>query len=88
MGADFDHRWTQAREYVLAMKALWTQDEAEFHGRYVDFPAVRCNPKPAQKPHPPVLLGGAAKNVFKREAVNKTIDDSTKAIIKFFEEQS
>lgn len=66
MGADFEHRWTQAREYVLAMKELWTKDPAEFHGRYVDFPAVRCNPKPAQKPHPPVLLGGAAKNVFKR----------------------
>lgn len=66
MGADFDHRWTQAREYVLAMKELWTQETAEYHGRYVDFPAVRCNPKPAQKPHPPVLLGGAAKNVFKR----------------------
>ncbi len=66
MGADFDHRWTQAREHVLAMKELWTKDEAEFHGRYVDFPAVRCNPKPAQKPHPPVLLGGASQNVFKR----------------------
>ena len=66
MGADFDHRWTQAREHVSAMKALWTQDEAEFHGRYVDFPAVRCNPKPTQNPHPPVLLGGASENVFKR----------------------
>lgn len=66
MGADFDHRWTQAREHVLAMKELWTKDEAEFHGRYVNFPAVRCNPKPVQEPHPPVLLGGASKNVFKR----------------------
>ena len=66
MGADFDHRWTQAREHVMAMKELWTKDPAEFHGQYVDFPAVRCNPKPAQKPHPPVLLGGASKNVFKR----------------------
>ncbi|MCH7713049.1 MAG: LLM class F420-dependent oxidoreductase [Chloroflexi bacterium] len=66
MGVDFDHRWTQAREHVLAMKELWTKDPAEFHGRYVDFPPVRCNPKPAQKPHPPVLLGGSAKNVFKR----------------------
>jgi alkanesulfonate monooxygenase SsuD/methylene tetrahydromethanopterin reductase-like flavin-dependent oxidoreductase (luciferase family) len=34
MGGDFDHRWTQAREAVMALKALWTQDEAEFHGRY------------------------------------------------------
>lgn len=68
MGADFDHRWTQAREYVLAMKELWTRDPAEFHGHYVDFPPVRCNPKPAQKPHPPVLLGGNAKNVLNRVA--------------------
>src|SRR6266853_5326005 len=56
MGGDFDHRWTQAREAVMALKALWTQDEAEFHGRYYDFPPVYCYPKPAQKPHPPVLL--------------------------------
>ena len=66
MGADFDHRWTQAREYVLAMKEIWTKEEAEFHGRYVDFPPVICNPKPVQDPHPPVLLGGNAKNVLKR----------------------
>ena len=66
MGADFDHRWTQAREHVLAMKELWTKEEAEFHGTYVDFPPVRCNPKPAQQPHPPVILGGNAKNVLQR----------------------
>ncbi len=66
MGADFDHRWTQARENVLAMKELWTKEEAEFHGTYVDFPPVRCNPKPAQQPHPPVILGGNAKNVLQR----------------------
>ena len=66
MGADFDHRWTQAREYVLAMKEIWTKEEAEFHGEYIDFPPIICNPKPAQNPHPPVLLGGNAKNVLKR----------------------
>ena len=66
MGGDFDHRWTQAREYVSAMKELWTKDPAEYHGQYVDFPPVRCHPQPVQKPHPPVLLGGEAKNVFRR----------------------
>ena len=66
LGGDFEHRWTQTREAVLALKELWTQDEAEFHGKYYDFPPVRCYPKPAQKPHPPVLLGGMAKNVLKR----------------------
>ena len=68
MGGDFDHRWRQTREAILAMKELWTKDEAEFHGRYYDFPPVRCNPKPVQKPHPPVFLGGFAPNVFKRIA--------------------
>jgi probable F420-dependent oxidoreductase len=66
MGGDFDHRWTQTRESVLAMKELWTKTEAEFQGRYYKFPAVRSYPKPAQKPHPPVLLGGAATNVLER----------------------
>jgi probable F420-dependent oxidoreductase len=66
MGGDFDHRWTQTRESILAMKELWTRPEAEFHGRYYNFPAVRSYPKPAQKPHPPVLLGGSAKNVLER----------------------
>jgi len=66
MGGDFAHRWTQTRESVLAMKELWTKPEAEFHGKYYDFPPVKSNPKPAQKPHPPVLLGGAATNVLQR----------------------
>lgn len=66
MGGDFRHRWGQTREHILAMRQLWTQEEAEFHGRFVDFPAVRCSPKPVQSPHPPVYLGGFAANVFKR----------------------
>jgi probable F420-dependent oxidoreductase len=66
MGGDFDHRWTQTRESILAMKELWTKPEAEFHGRYYDFPPGRSYPKPAQKPHPPVLLGGSAKTVLQR----------------------
>lgn len=66
MGGNFEHRWGQTREAILAMKALWTQDEAEYHGKFYDFPPVRSFPKPAQKPHPPVLLGGSARNVFQR----------------------
>jgi probable F420-dependent oxidoreductase len=66
MGGDFDHRWTQTKESILAMKELWTKDEAEFHGKYYDFPPVRMYPKPLQQPHPPVILGGMARNVFKR----------------------
>ena len=66
MGGDFDHRWGQVRESILAMKELWTKEEAEFHGRFYNFPPVKCNPKPVQQPHPPVILGGMAKNVLKR----------------------
>ncbi len=66
MGGDFDHRWTQTRESILAMKELWTKAEAEFHGKYYNFPLVRSYPKPVQKPHPPVLLGGGAKHVLQR----------------------
>jgi probable F420-dependent oxidoreductase len=66
MGGDFTHRWTQTREAILAMKQLWTTDESEYRGAYYNFPPVISFPKPAQKPHPPVLLGGSSKHVFKR----------------------
>ena len=66
MGGNFAHRWSQTREAVLAMKELWTKEAAEYHGKFYDFPPVRCSPKPFQKPHPPILLGGSARNVFKR----------------------
>ena len=66
MGGDFPHRWSQTREALDVMKKLWTQEEAEHHGKYFDFPLVRSYPKPAQKPYPPILIGGAAKNVLQR----------------------
>ena len=66
MGGDFAHRWTQTKESVLAMKSLWTEVESEYHGKYYDFPAVYSFPRPTQRPHPPVYLGGMARNVFKR----------------------
>jgi probable F420-dependent oxidoreductase len=66
MGGDFAHRWSQTREAVLVMKALWTKEEAEYHGQFYNFPPVRSFPKPVQTPHPPIYLGGSAGNVFKR----------------------
>ena len=66
MGGDFEHRWTQAREAIEVMKELWTKEEAEYHGRYFDFPLVKSYPKPLQKPYPPIILGGMAKNVLRR----------------------
>ena len=67
-GGDFDHRWTQTREAVDVMKELWTNDEAEFHGTYYDFPPVKCSPKPITQPYPPVILGGLARRVLHRVA--------------------
>lgn len=66
MGGDFPHRWTQTKESVLAMKSLWTEVESEYHGNYYDFPPVYSFPRPTQRPHPPVYLGGMARNVYKR----------------------
>ena len=66
MGGNFAHRWTQTREAIEAMKALWAHEVAEYHGTYYDFPLVRSFPRPVQHPHPPILLGGTAQQVFKR----------------------
>src|SRR6266849_2424498 len=66
MGGDFAHRWTQTKDALMAMKELWTKDESEYHGKYYNFPKVRSFPKPLQKPHPPIFMGGSSQNVFKR----------------------
>lgn len=66
MGGDFAHRWAQTKDGILAMKELWTKDESEYHGKYYDFPKVRSFPKPQQKPHPPIFMGGSSQYVFKR----------------------
>jgi probable F420-dependent oxidoreductase len=59
-------RWNVLRERVLAMKEIWTQDEAQYHGRYVDFDPVWSWPKPIQAPHPPVVIGGQGPRTFAR----------------------
>jgi probable F420-dependent oxidoreductase len=51
-------RWARMTEQILAMKQIWTQQQAEFHGRFVDFDPIWLEPKPVQVPHPPVLVGG------------------------------
>ena len=66
MGGNFAHRWTQTQEAIEAMKALWANEAAEYHGAYYDFPLVRSFPQPVQQPHPPIFLGGVAQQVFKR----------------------
>jgi probable F420-dependent oxidoreductase len=58
-GTDFASRHKRARENIEAMKAIWTQPKAEYHGEFVKFDPMMAWPKPAQKPHPPILVGGA-----------------------------
>jgi probable F420-dependent oxidoreductase len=65
-GTDPRTRMRVMRERVLAMKAIWTQHEASFHGEFVDFDRIWCDPKPLQRPHPPVLVGGDGPTVFDR----------------------
>jgi probable F420-dependent oxidoreductase len=65
-GARYNTRFKLMRERILAMKALWTQQEAEYHGEMVDFDKVCSWPKPAQKPHPPIILGGETDYTLRR----------------------
>ncbi len=57
-GTKFSTRWRKMREQILAMKEIWAHDEAEYHGDYVDFDPMWSWPKPIQKPHPPIIMGG------------------------------
>jgi probable F420-dependent oxidoreductase len=65
-GARYETRFKLLRERVLAMKALWTEDEASFHGEFVDFDPAWSYPKPVQRPHPPILLGGETEHTLSR----------------------
>ena len=65
-GTDPRRRMAVLRERVEAMKAIWTQDEASYHGDHVSFDRIWCWPKPAQRPHPPVLVGGSGPTVLDR----------------------
>ena len=65
-GAQYNTRFKLMRERILAMKALWTEDEAAYHGEMVNFDPVWSYPKPAQRPHPPILLGGETDYTLRR----------------------
>ncbi len=67
-GANYPRRWAVVREKVLAMKAIWANDEAEFHGEHVDFDPIWSWPKPVQAGGPPVWIGANSNWVFDRVA--------------------
>ncbi len=56
-GTPFERRWKVLREKIEAMKAIWTEEAAEYHGEFVNFDPIWCHPKPVQKPYPPIVLG-------------------------------
>jgi alkanesulfonate monooxygenase SsuD/methylene tetrahydromethanopterin reductase-like flavin-dependent oxidoreductase (luciferase family) len=58
-GTEFKSRFTVMQERVEAMKAIWTKSKPEYTGEFVKFPPMMTWPKPVQKPHPPVIVGGA-----------------------------
>ena len=68
VGLDFASRAARGREAIRALRALWTEEEPSFHGRTVQFGPVRFEPKPAQRPHPPILVGGESGAALKRAA--------------------
>ena len=65
-GTDPRRRFSIMRERVQAMKEIWSQDEATFHGEHVNFDRIWSWPKPVQEPHPPVILGGLGEKVLDR----------------------
>ena len=65
---DFSRRFLLLRERVEAMKAIWTQSQAEYHGEHVDFAPIYAWPKPVQKPHPPIHVGGGFPGGARRAA--------------------
>jgi alkanesulfonate monooxygenase SsuD/methylene tetrahydromethanopterin reductase-like flavin-dependent oxidoreductase (luciferase family) len=65
-GTDPRTRMRLMRERVLAMKEIWTHHEASFHGEFVDFDRIWCDPKPLQRPHPPIYVGGSGPTVHDR----------------------
>jgi alkanesulfonate monooxygenase SsuD/methylene tetrahydromethanopterin reductase-like flavin-dependent oxidoreductase (luciferase family) len=65
-GTQFKTRFKRSRSKVKALKEIWSKDEAEFHGQFVDFEPIWSWPKPTQRPHPPILLGGESSYTLQR----------------------
>jgi len=65
-GTDYTTRFKKMREQIEAMKEIWTKDKPEYHGEIVDFPPMMTWPKPVQKPHPPIIGGGAFQYAARR----------------------
>jgi probable F420-dependent oxidoreductase len=93
VGVPWERRAERTREYLKAMKLLWTEDEPEFKGEFCSFPKVRMYPKPVQKPYPPIIFGGESTPALKRIAevgdgwfgVNVSVEDAQTKIGRIYQ---
>jgi probable F420-dependent oxidoreductase len=67
-GVVYRTRFQLLREQILAIKEIWTTEESEFHGRFVNFDRMKAFPKPYQRPHPPIVMGGAGDKAIELAA--------------------
>jgi alkanesulfonate monooxygenase SsuD/methylene tetrahydromethanopterin reductase-like flavin-dependent oxidoreductase (luciferase family) len=68
VGMPFDYKGKRAEEAIALMKALWSMERARFRGRFFSLDGVRAEPRPIQKPYPPVIFGGKSAHAFSRTA--------------------
>lgn len=68
VGMPFKDRAARTREWIAMMKALWTEETPQFSGKFHSFQPLGFNPKPIQKPHPPIIFGGDSRPALKRTA--------------------
>ncbi len=73
MRVNFRRRWDITRDYIQAMKELWTKDQAAYNGEFISFPPVLCYPKPMQKPHPPIHIGAGGMGHKTERALRNTV---------------
>ena len=66
LGAPFEQRGAVADDYLAAMRAIWSQDTPAHRGRFVSFAGVQAHPRPVQRPHPPIVIGGRTPPAFRR----------------------
>ncbi|HEY2772786.1 MAG TPA: TIGR03619 family F420-dependent LLM class oxidoreductase [Candidatus Binatia bacterium] len=66
LGISFDDKGARTMDYLRAMQAIWTMDKPEYQGRFLSFSGVDAQPRPVQKPHPPIVFGGHTAPAFAR----------------------
>jgi probable F420-dependent oxidoreductase len=66
LGAPYDDRGARTNEYIEVMRALWTMTQPRFAGRFYKFGGIDAHPRPVQQPHPPIVIGGASPQAFRR----------------------